>query len=766
MNEQEKSKVKEIALLGNPNTGKTTIFNALTGLRHSTANYPGVTVEKRLGEMTLSSGEKISVLDLPGAYSLLPRSPDEEVVHDVLLGIRKDTPPPDLVVLILDANNLERNLYLATQVLEAGISAIFVLNMWDMAKENGFVIDLDRLQTHFGTPCVTTIGNRQEGIELLKRHIEQRLGVPFASAPYRAFETTLPEDVRRQLAPVVSLIEGHFTDRPSHNSLLMKGDLDGPNLRSASIERYWDRSAAVVGESLRLLADSGFRNPLFKDFRLGSLLRREIVTLRTALERQGIDWTSLEAEKRYEFIESICREVLTKNPTQRISISEKLDRILTHRVWGLVIFVGVMGFIFQSIFTWASVPTNLISSGIGKLSAFAQRILPAGALESLVVDGVMAGVGNVVVFLPQIMLLFFFIALFEDIGYIARAVFVLDRLMKKVGLNGKAFLPLLSGFACAIPGIMATRTIEDRNDRLATILITPLMSCSARLPVYTLMIAAFIPALPVLPFLNLKGFVLLSMYVLSIAAGLGMAALFRKTFLKGNRMPFIFELPPYRIPHMKTVLVTMWDRAKEFLVRAGGIIFCLSIVLWFLVNYPKNAGLEARFRQEKTSAEQVLKGEELQNRLSEIDHEKRNQRILSSYAGRAGKFIEPAIKPLGFNWEIGIGLVASFAAREVIVSTLAIIHYAGSEGGVTTDLVQTLQKEKNPETGMPKYTPLIAVSLMVFYVLAMQCLSTIAVAHKETGTWRWPLFMIFYMTALAWVGSFVVYQGGRLLGFE
>ena len=733
------AKIREVALLGNPNTGKTTIFNALTGLRHSTANYPGVTVEKRLGEMTLSNGEEVSILDLPGTYSLLPRSPDEEVVHDVLLGIRKDTPPPDLVVLILDANNLERNLYLATQVLETGIAAIFVLNMWDMAKENGFVIDLARLQTLFGTPCVTTVGNRQEGIEILKKHIEQRLALSSESIPYRAFETILPEDLRRQLAPVISLIKDRFTDRP----------------------------AAVVGESLRLLADSGFRNPLFGDFRLGSSLRHEIVALRTALERQGIDWTSIEAEKRYQLIESICREMLTKNPVKRLSVSEKLDRIMTHKIWGLLIFVGVMGFIFQSIFTWAQFPADLISSGIERLSAFAQGMLPDGALKSLVVDGVIAGVGNVVIFLPQIALLFFFIALFEDTGYMARAVFVLDRLMKKVGLNGKAFLPLLSGFACAVPAVMATRTIEDRNDRLATIMITPLMSCSARLPVYTLMIAAFIPAAPVLPFMDLKSLILLSMYVLSVAMGLGMAALFRKTFLKGNRMPFIFELPPYRIPHMKTVLITMWDRAKEFLVRAGGIIFCLSIVLWFLVNYPKNAELEARSLQEKTSAEQVLKGEALKSRLSEIDREEKNQMILSSFAGRAGKFIEPAIKPLGFNWEIGIGLVASFAAREVIISTLAIIHQVQEEdeGGDAT-LAQALQREQYPDTKKPVYTPLVAISLMVFYVLALQCLSTVAIVRRETGTWLWPFFMIAYMTALAWGGSFLVYQGGRLLGFE
>lgn len=732
-------RIKEVALVGNPNTGKTTIFNALTGLRHSTANYPGVTVEKRLGAMMLSSGEKVSILDLPGAYSLLPRSPDEEVVHDVLLGIRKDTPPPGLVVLILDANNLERNLYLATQVLEIDIPAIFVLNMWDMAKENGLGIDLERFQRRFGVPCVTTVGNRQEGIESLKESIGQMLAVSSGSVPYPSFKTIFSEDLRRQLAPVISLIENRFTGRP----------------------------AAVAGESLRLLADSGFRNPLFSDFRLGSLLRHEIVALRAALERQGIDGSSIEAEKRYEFIESICCESLRKNPVKKLSISEKLDQIMTHKVWGIFIFLGVMGFIFQSIFAWAQFPADLISSAIEKLSTFAQGVLPDGALESLVVDGMIAGVGNVLVFLPQIALLFFFIALFEDTGYMARAVFVLDRLMKKVGLNGKAFLPLLSGFACAVPAVMATRTIEDRNDRLATVLITPLMSCSARLPVYTLMIAAFIPAMPVLPFMDLKSLTLLSMYVLSVAMGLGMAALFRKTFLKGNRMPFIFELPPYRIPHMKTVFITMWDRAKEFLMRAGGIIFCLSIVLWFLVSYPKNAEVEAQIRKEKASAEQVLKGGELQNRLLEIDHEKKNQRILSSFAGRAGKFIEPAIKPLGFNWEIGIGLVASFAAREVIISTLAIIHHVQEEeDSAGTNLIQALQRERYAGTEKPVYTPLVAISLMVFYVLAMQCLSTVAIVRRETGTWRWPFFMVAYMTALAWAGSFIVYQGGRLLGFE
>jgi ferrous iron transport protein B len=425
-----------------------------------------------------------------------------------------------------------------------------------------------------------------------------------------------------------------------------------------------------------------------------------------------------------------------------------------------------MTLIFQSIFTWAEAPMNWISGGIDLLSGLMRGLLPAGPLESLVVEGMIAGVGNVVIFLPQILLLFFFIALFEDTGYMARAVFVLDRLMKKVGLNGKAFLPLLSSFACAVPGVMASRTVEDRNDRLATILVAPLMSCSARLPVYTLMIAACIPAAPVLGILSLQTVAMISMYGLSLSVGLGIAALFRKTFLKGNRMPFVFELPPYRVPHLKTVFVTTWDRGKEFIVRAGSIIFLLSVVLWFLVNYPKDSVTVKDFQEKRTVVEQTVKGEALELQLSELDYEERNRAILTSYAGQLGKLIEPAIRPLGFNWEIGIGLVASFAAREVIVSTLAIIHHVGGADDVSTDLVTALQKQRNPQTGKIVYTPLVGLSLMVFYVLACQCLSTIVVVKRETGGWAWPLFMIVYMTALAWTGSFIVYQGGRLLGFS
>ena len=734
-------KIKVIALVGNPNTGKTTIFNALTGLRHSTANYPGVTVEKKIGPMRLSGGEEISVLDLPGTYSLLPRSLEEEVVHDVLLGIRRDTPPPDLVLVILDAGNLERNLYLATQVLETGIPVILVLNMWDVARQNGTVIDLEKMAKLAGVPCVTTVGMEREGIVKLQETIALALTAPetFSHAVQFSVGSFLPAVLRTELDKIVVLIETCLSDRPK----------------------------SVFGEALRLLSDQFFRSPFFKDAKIADLLRTEVLSVRTSLKQSGIDWTSVEPECRYAAIDHLVGEIVERSPQKVLTLSDRLDRILTHRVWGLGVFIVVMGIIFQSIFSWAQAPMDLLSKMIEKLGGLAQAWLPAGPLQSLVVDGIIAGVGNVIVFLPQIFLLFFFIALFEDTGYMARAVFVLDKLMKKVGLNGKAFLPLLSSFACTVPGILATRTIEDRNDRLATILVAPLMSCSARLPIYTLLIAAFIPRVHVFHILHLQGLTLLGLYLLSIVAGLGVAALFRKTFLKGNRMPFVFELPPYRVPHLRTVLGTMWDRSKEFITRAGSIIFLLSIVLWFLVSYPKDPMAQARFMAERQQAATVFHGNALQERLAVISHEQKDLQLRSSFAGTLGKAIEPAIRPLGFNWEIGIGIVASFAARELLISTLAIVHHIESHGeGMTAALIEALQKERSPITGQLAYTPLVALSLMVFYVLACQCFSTFAIVKRETGSWGWMFFMIFYMTGLAWSASFVVYQGGRLLGFQ
>lgn len=657
--------IKTVVLLGNPNVGKTTLFNALTGLRHTTANYPGVTVEKKWGKLKIEeTGEALDLIDLPGTYSLNPHSPDEEIVRNVLLGRQAGTSKPDLVVIVLDSNNFTRNLYLALQVLALDLPVVLALNMWDESLQSGKKIDLKKIKEELGVDCVATEGHLGVGVGALK---------------------------------------------------------------------------TLIGKKIA--------NPQKRDVKID-------------VEHRTI-------AQRYDIIDVLAAKIVSEPAQEVRTLSHKIDDVLTHPFWGWVIFLLVMLVIFQSIFSWAAPLMDFISSGVDALGAAAAAILPDGQLQSLVVDGMIAGVGNVAVFVPQIFLLFFFIAVFEDFGYMARAAFVLDRVMKKVGLNGKAFLPLLSSFACAIPGIMATRIIPDKKDRLATILVAPLMSCSARLPVYALMIGAFIPAQPILGFLNLKGATLLTMYFLSIFAGLGMATLFKKTFLKGSRTPFLLELPPYRIPRIQNVLLVMWDRGKEFIKNAGTTIFCISIILWFLASYPQSKEIQYRYENLKQAAEQTLSAEALEQRMTELDHEQAGAQLESSYAGQLGKWLEPAIRPLGFDWKIGIGLISSFAAREVLVSTLAIIYNVGDDADETSvDLITSLQREKDPVSGKPIYTPLVAVALMVFFVLACQCMATVAVVQRETGGWGWPIFMIVYMNVLAWLGAFVTYQGGKLLGLQ
>jgi len=654
-----------VALIGNPNVGKTTIFNALTGLRHNTANYPGVTVEKRWGSLKLKNTvEPVELIDLPGAYSLNPQSPDEEIVRNVLFGNQTGTTKPDLVVMVVDANNFNRNLYLTLQVMAVGLPMILVLNMWDEAMQSGKKINLAKLRAELGVVAVTTEASLGVGIELLRT----------------AIETGLVSQSK-------------------------------PNLRH--------------------------------------------------------DISKMKTTERYQLIDRLASQMVTEPAEEVRTISHKIDDVLTHPILGWLVFVVVMGVIFQSIFSWATPLMDLISKGVEELGKLAAAFLPAGPLESLVVDGVIAGVGNVIVFVPQIFLLFFFIAFFEDFGYMARAAFVLDRVMKKVGLNGKAFLPLLSSFACAIPGIMATRTIPDKNDRLATILVAPLMSCSARLPVYALMIGAFIPDGRFLGIFGYKGVTLFSMYFLSIFAGLGMATLFRKTLLKGTLSPFLLELPPYRVPRLQNVMLVMWDRGKEFIKNAGTTIFMLSIILWFLVSYPKSDAVKTHYQNLRQQAAQSLQADDFKNKIVVLNHEEAGEQLKKSFAGRLGRVIEPVIRPLGFDWKIGIGLVSSFAAREVLVSTLAIIYNVGDDANENSkDLIAALRKAKDPVTNKPVYTPLIAIGIMVFFVLACQCMSTVAIVRRETGGWGWPLFMISYMTFLAWMGAFLVHQGGKLLGFE
>ncbi|HKQ38135.1 MAG TPA: ferrous iron transport protein B [Verrucomicrobiae bacterium] len=691
-----------VGLAGNPNCGKTTLFNALTGLRAKVGNYPGVTVERKEGAL---KGTSITILDLPGTYSLSPQSLDEQIARDVLFHRVRDVPPLELVVVVIDASNLQRNLYLATQIIELGYPVIVALNMIDVAADNGVEIDTPELSKRLGVPVIAMTANRGRGVLELRETIKAAIK---GERPQKTgnFFCDFPMVFAREVAALAQLLVAKYPnscyDAKAEASLLLSDD--------------------------RFLESSTAHYP--------PLVREEVALARQRLANAQIDWRSVAIEARYRQIAQIQRVATKTLFAEKETITDKLDRILTHKVWGLLIFVALMLAMFQSIFSFAEIPMGWMEKAIEWIGQHVQTAMAAGALNDLLVNGVIAGVGAVLVFLPQICLLFFFIGLLEDTGYMSRAAFLMDRLMSKVGLHGKSFIPMLSSFACAIPGIMATRTIESHKDRLVTILVAPLMSCSARLPVYTVLIAACIPNRKVLGVLGLPALTMLSMYLLGIVVALLMAWLFKKTLLKGPTPMLIMELPPYRRPLIGTVLRHMWDRSKIFIRRAGTVILGISILLWFLASYPKLGGDSgAQLRQ--------------------------------SYAGQLGRVLEPAIAPLGFDWKIGIGIIGSFAAREVFVSTMSQVYNIGKidkREMATRTLAESMRTQRR-ENGSRLYTPLVAISLMVFYVFALQCVSTVAIVRRETNSWKWPLFQWLYMTALAWMFAFATFQIGRALGF-
>jgi ferrous iron transport protein B len=736
-----------VVLTGNPNCGKTTLFNALTGLRAKVGNYAGVTVERKEGRLQGRGAETpITVLDLPGTYSLSPQSLDEQISRDVLLHRLAEVAAPDLIVVVVDASNLERNLYYATQVIELGYPTVIALNMMDVAKENGHLVDAGALAAELGVAVFPVVASLREGVPPLREHI-------LASSRARA----------EQIAP------RSFCELPAPWGDERRG------LSELLARTFPSRQRQARAEALLLLSDERAlaQNPAYEGTAVGETVRAS----RQRLETAGVDWRSVPIEARYARVAAIHQAVVTESGALQETFSDRLDRLLTDKVWGLVIFVAVMAVMFQSIFTFAKVPMQGLEAGVGWVGGQAGRLIPPGDLHSLLVDGVIAGVGAVVVFLPQICLLFLFIGLLEDTGYMARAAFLMDRLMSKVGLHGKSFIPMLSSFACAIPGIMATRTIETPKDRLVTILVAPLMSCSARLPVYTLLIAACIPERKVFGFFMLTGLTMLGMYLLGIVIALFMAWVFKRTLLKGETPMLIMELPPYKRPLALVVLRHMWDRSRLFLRRAGTVILGINILLWFLATYPRDDSIGRKFEAQRqqlraaaASAGQVAPTPDpaRQRLLEELDQQEAGERLRSSFAGYLGRLIEPLIKPLGFDWRIGIGIVASFAAREVFVSTMSVVYNVGATDdpdAAVSSLAQTLRGQVR-EDGRPVYTALMAVTLMVFYVLALQCVSTVAVVRRETNSWKWPLFQWAYMGALAWVFAFLTYQGGRLLGFE
>ncbi|HVV02435.1 MAG TPA: ferrous iron transport protein B [Verrucomicrobiae bacterium] len=727
-----------VVLTGNPNCGKTTLFNALTGMRAKVGNYAGVTVERKEGQLlNAPAGLKLSVLDLPGTYSLSPQSLDEQISRDVLLNRLPELPPPSLVVVVVDASNLQRNLYYATQVIELGRPTILALNMMDVAAQNGHHIEVSFLSSALGVPVCPIIASTGKGLrELRQAMIDLARKPPEAAKPGRF--CLLPEAFEKEAETLAALLTEAFHERRAQ----------------ARAE------ALLILSNERALASSRGHYP--------ESIEKAVAAARERLESSGVDWRGVSIEGRYAAIAGILQRALTQIATAGESKSDKLDRILTHKLWGTLIFIGLMALMFQSIFSFAKIPMDGLQAAVDWLAGAVGHWLPPGDLNSLLTDGVIAGVGAVIVFLPQILLLFLFIGFLEDTGYMARAAFLMDRLMSKVGLHGKSFIPMLSSFACAIPGIMATRTIETPKDRLVTILVAPLMSCSARLPVYTLLIAACIPNTRVLGFLRLPGLTMLSMYMLGIIVALLMAWLFKKTLLKGETPMLIMELPPYKRPLAKVVVRHMWERSRIFLRRAGTVILGINILLWFFATYPRSSALQQEFAAKRAAVEKAATGSaDKAQQLAALDNEESGAKLRQSFAGHLGRFIEPAIAPLGFDWKMGIGIISSFAAREVFVSTMSTVYNVGngtdSQAGIV-GLSKTLREQKRPD-GTRVYTPLVAISLMVFYVFALQCVSTVAIVRRETNSWKWPLFQWLYMGALAWLLAFATFQIGRALGW-
>jgi ferrous iron transport protein B len=717
------SRPRRVAILGNPNAGKSTLFNALTGLRQKVGNYPGVTVEKKTGICELPSGTRVEVLDLPGSYSLQPGSPDEMIVRDVLLGLQGDTPPPDLIVFVVDATNLDRHLYLALQVMELGRPVVLALNMMDAARAQDVRIDEAALERQLGVPVVGISASRGEGLGNLRRLMDRE--VEPTARKFRQWPAHLERVIHR--------LESRL---PRHDALPDRARNDF---------------------ALALLLDDGEDDALARSAPPDVLDDARILARR--LDEHYPGWRTHEVEGRYEAIHEVTRQAVVAPGDRRDRTRERIDRVLTHRVFGPIIFLLLMGAVFQSVFAWAQPAMDLIDWGVNRFGGIVEALMPAGPLRSLLVDGVIAGVGTTLTFVPQIAILFFFLCVLEDSGYMARAAFIMDRLMGKVGLSGRAFIPLLSSFACAIPGIMATRTIDNRRDRFTTIMIAPFMSCSARLPVYALLIGAFIPNIWVGP-VTLPGITLFSMYFLGIVAAVTVAWILKRTVLKGGKPLYVMELPPYRMPSWRSVLLTVKERSLLFVRKAGTVILAVSVVLWFLASYPRGGPQVRSLEHGIAAAESAGDAAHAKH----LQHELAGVTLEHSFAGQVGRFLEPSIAPLGFDWRIGIGLVTSLAAREVMVSTMATVFNLGNAGEDVTPLREQLRNAVDVRTGKKAYSPLVGISLMVFFVLACQCMSTVAVVRRETNSWGWPLFMLVMMNALAWIASFVVFQGGRILG--
>jgi len=694
----------KIALVGNPNSGKTTLFNLLTGLNQRTGNFPGVTVDKKSGTMKLPNGKQAELIDLPGTYSIYPKTLDEQIVQEVLLDKDHDQ-HPDTIIVVADASNLKRNLLLFTQIRDLNIPMVLVLNMMDVADRRQLNIDLRGLSIDLGVKIIPTNSHSGAGVEALKNILSQPLihsKKPFYQVKSLAEKTI--EDIKTEF------------------------NLD---------EDYRAYQYAQQNVRLKFLEETE---------------RQKIEEIKKENGFYDVPTQSQETLGRYALISDIVdRNIKNSSESGKPTLSQRIDRVTTHKVFGYLIFISLLMLIFQAIFAWAEGPMDIIEGALASFSNWVKGALPEGVINDLITDGIIAGLAGVLVFIPQIAILFGFISLLEESGYMSRAVFLMDRVMRNFGLNGKSVVPLVSGMACAIPAIMATRNIDSWKDRLITIFVTPFMSCSARLPVYTLLIALVVPDHYVLGIFNLKGLVLAALYLLGFFAAI-LSAWAMKFILKTKtRGYFIMELPGYKIPQWKNVGLTIFEKSKTFVVEAGKVIIAISILLWVLASY----GFSDKFNNAGTYVKEQLP---LNTTDAEYDIAINAYKLEHSIIGSFGKFIEPAIEPLGYDWKIGIALITSFAAREVFVGTMSTIYSIGTDEEDELTIREKLSKEINPKTGLPMYTMAVGFSLMVFYAFAMQCMSTVAVVYRETKGWKWPIIQVVYMTAVAYLSALVTYQ--------
>lgn len=740
-----------VALVGNPNTGKSTLFSGLVGVHQHVGNYPGVTVEKKTGRTTFA-GRRFEMIDLPGLYSLAARSRDEMVVVDLLLSRQQGEATVDAVVCIVDACNLERNLYLVSQVMELGLPVVVALNMLDIAERRGIRIDIIQLQHRLGVPIVPIQANRRIGLPSLMTMLADIAAtgdgalIDGKAHPLRLIGSNdggahcgiLPDRCLRcgaagQPAVCDDEAASAIPSQPHNQKTPFPDAFEAEVVRlEAELAEKSDSAPIPRCQVRRLLLDAnGYLQRTLLDDPEGRWTKR-IVEARERLAAIGIAIPAIETSARFDWVNRMLDGVVSDPATGQMTTTDRIDRLLTHRFWGTLIFATMMLIVFQSVFVWAQPAMDWIETLKNALGGWVESHMAEGMLRSLTVKGIIGGVGAVVIFLPQILILFGFIALLEDCGYMARTAFLMDRLMARVGLSGKSFIPLLSSFACAVPGIMAARVIENERDRLTTILVAPLLTCSARLPIYAMLIAAFIPAHHYLGgLLNLQGLTLAGLYLLGIVAAVVFATIFKRTILRGATPPFIMELPGYKWPSPRTVLMRMFERGWMFIRCAGTLILLVSILVWAALYFPHDPNASPQDQQR------------------------------NSYLGMAGQVIEPAVKPLGWDWRIGCAVIASLPAREVVVATLGVMYNVDDE----LDPKDRLWREKLKKvtwdgTDRPVYTVPVALGVMVFFALCAQCAATLAVIRRETNSWRWPLFTFSYMTALAYIGALLTYQVG------